>query len=85
MIIELLVLGISLGFVCWIINLCRTDYDRCYSEMESRGIAIFDECYGLSGGTRATEYLSEQCVSCPYLSLVPMGAESRKDIKNDKD
>lgn len=74
MIIKLLALVIFLGFVCWIIDLCKTDYDRCYSQMESRGDAVFGECGGLSGGTRATEYLSEQCVSCPFLSLATMSA-----------
>lgn len=39
MIIKLFVLVIFLGFVCWIIDLCKTDYDRCYSEMESSGVA----------------------------------------------
>ena len=51
MIIKLFVLVIFLGFVCWIIDLCKTDYDRCYSEMESSGVAVFGECCGLSGGT----------------------------------
>lgn len=74
MIIKLFVLVIFLGFVCWIIDLCKTDYDRCYSEMESSGVAVFGECCGLSGGTSTTDYLSEQCVSCPYLSLVPTSA-----------
>lgn len=79
MIVKLLALVIFLGFVCWVINLCKTDYDRCYSEMESSGSAVFGECCGLSGGTGATEYLSEQCVSCPYLSLAPTCAEKGEE------
>ncbi len=80
MIIELLAVAIFLGLVCWVINLCRTDYDRCYSEMESSGVAIFGMCCGLCGGTSTTGYLSEQCVSCPYLRLAPTSAE-----KGEKD
>jgi hypothetical protein len=80
MIIQLLVLVIFLGFVCWVINLCKTDYDECYSEMESSGIAVFGECCGMSGGTSSTEYLSEQCVSCPHLCLAPTSIE-----KGEKD
>lgn len=46
-----------------------SDYDKCYSEMENAGIAAFN-CYcGLTGGTRHTDYLQENCVDCPYLVL----------------
>ena len=79
MIIKLLAVVIFLGFVCWVIDLCRTDYDKCYLEMESSGM-----CCGLSGGTRATEYLSEQCVSCPYLSLAPTSAEKGEKDGDEK-
>lgn len=79
MIIELFALSIILGLVCFGIKICQTDYDRCYSEMESSGDAVFGMCCGLSGGTRATEYLSEQCISCPHLSLTPTSAEKGEE------
>ena len=44
-----------------------SDYDKCYSEMENAGIAVFGCCRGLTGGTRRTGYLQENCVDCPYL------------------
>lgn len=46
-----------------------SDYDKCYSEMENAGIAAFNCCCGLTGGTRRTDYLQENCVDCPYLVL----------------
>ncbi len=72
---KLLVVVIFLGFACWLIDFCRTDYDKCYSEMELTGNAVFGMCCGLTGGTSATEYLSEQCVSCPHLRLAPKSEE----------
>lgn len=44
-------------------------YDKCYSEMENAGIAVFGCCRGLTGGTRRTDYLQGNCVDCPYLVL----------------
>lgn len=84
MIIKLLAVVIFLGFACWVIDLFRTDYDKCYSEMESSGDAVFGMCCGLSGGTRATEYLSEQCVSCPYLSLAPTSVKKGEEDGTEK-
>ena len=45
------------------------DYDKCYSEREADGYAIFGCCGGMVGGTKQTNYLSEICVGCPYLVL----------------
>lgn len=53
-----------------------SDYDKCYSEMEDTGTAVFGCCRGLTGGTRHTNYLQENCVDCPYLVL--------SDNKGDK-
>lgn len=44
-------------------------YDSCYTEQEHIGYATMGMCSGYVGGTQATGYLSEQCVSCPYLVL----------------
>lgn len=52
------------------INLLTTDYDKCYSDMEYEGYAAMGCCGGLTGGTKSTDYLSETCVSCPYLVLL---------------
>ena len=45
------------------------NYDKCYKEMENKNKAKNKCCYGLAGGTRSTDYLSESCIDCPYLVL----------------
>ena len=44
-------------------------YEKCYRDREKEGSAIFSCCGGFAGGTYNTNYLSETCVSCPYLVL----------------
>lgn len=44
----------------------RKWYFSCYKDMRS---AKNGKCPGLAGGTKATEYLSESCIDCPYLCL----------------
>ena len=44
-------------------------YDKCYSEREKNGEAIFCNCSGLAGGTSNTEHLQEGCIDCPYLVI----------------
>ena len=39
---------------------------ECYDEMEKRGYAVFGMCGGQVGGDYYTEYLSYECVDCPY-------------------
>ena len=63
----LLVLFVTVLFL--IVHFATTDYDRCYSEMEYAGHASQNCCHGSAGGTINTHYLSETCVSCPYLKL----------------
>lgn len=61
---------ITFGAICILMLVLRfitSDYDKCYSEMENDGIAVFGCCRGLTGGTRHTDYLQEKCVDCPYL------------------
>lgn len=41
-------------------------HDRCYDTMEERGIAASGLCGGIVGGSKATGYLSEGCIGCPY-------------------
>lgn len=42
-------------------------HDSCYTEKEYSGYAAMGCCRGVYGGTAATEYLSEDCIDCPYL------------------
>ena len=42
-------------------------YARCYHNMEDHGYAADEHCEGLFGGTEATDYVREDCLSCPYL------------------
>ena len=53
----------------WIRNHLFDDYDCCYTDMKYRGIVAMDCCCGMVGDTSVTEYLSEMCVSCPYLVM----------------
>lgn len=41
-------------------------YEKCYKDMEYRGVASMGCCCGVCGGTKATEYLSEHCIDCPH-------------------
>lgn len=54
-----------------ILNAVQKAYDDCYNNMES---AKNGECPGQAGGTKATDYLSEMCIDCPYFCL------DKKDI-----
>ena len=47
-------------------SLFSDDHDKCYSEMEKKGYAIFGCCCGQSGGDSTTEYLNYDCIDCPY-------------------
>ena len=50
----------------WIKEKMYKHYDRCYAERESEGVAVFGMCGGLLGGDKDTEYLSYDCIDCPY-------------------
>lgn len=41
----------------------------CYDNMERQGTAIFGMCCGVTGGDINSDYLSSQCMDCPYLTL----------------
>lgn len=51
-----------------IINKIKEEYGyrRCYSIRKDQGIAVSGMCDGVVGGTINTEYLSEECINCPY-------------------
>ena len=44
----------------------RSVYDRCYTAMEYRGVAVFGCCDGLAGGDKLSGYLQYECIGCPY-------------------
>lgn len=46
-----------------ILNAVQKLYDGCYISMDS---AKNGKCHGQAGGTKATAYLSEKCIDCPY-------------------
>mgnify|MGYP000424597850 FL=1 len=64
--IKLIVVLVLIMLVIPILKSFISDYDKCYSEKEYDGIAVFGCCRGMVGGTRNTENLSEMCIDCPY-------------------
>lgn len=45
-------------------------YDLCYYQMHRAGNTHEDKCRGCIDDTKHTNYLSEDCVGCPYLDLL---------------
>lgn len=68
--IIFIVISVVLLAILWGVVHFTSDYDKCYSERENEGHAIFQCCAGMVGGTKSTNYLSETCIECPYLVLV---------------
>lgn len=50
--------------------------ESCYNDMENRGIAVFGMCGGVVGRDHSTEYLSIECINCPYYTPIPEIKES---------
>ena len=67
--IKLIAPFVLLLIIAAIVWAAFPDYEKCYKNMDSKGYASYGRCRGLSGGTKATIYLSEMCCSCPYLTL----------------
>ena len=67
--IKLIALFALLLIIAVIVLGVTPEYEKCYSDMEYEGYASMGCCGGLTGGTKATDYLSETCCSCPYLIL----------------
>lgn len=57
---------------------CKNKIMLSAAEMENAGIAAFNCCCGLTGGTLHTGYLQENCVDCPYLVLFDKKGEREK-------
>ena len=56
-----------------------SDYDKCYSDQENAGYAVFGSCPGVCGGTKNTEYLSEMCIDCPYFVYISVDISEAKN------
>lgn len=64
--IKLIIVLVLIMLITPILKSFISDYDKCYSERENEGYAVFGCCHGLNGGTRNTDYLQESCIDCPY-------------------
>lgn len=53
--IKLLIFLAFIYILASVLKIFISDYDKCYSEMENAGIAAFNCCCGLTGGTRHTD------------------------------
>lgn len=47
-----------------------SDYDKCYSEMENCGIAVFGSCCGITD--------EDKCIDCPYFVCIDKDGELLK-------
>ena len=45
---------------------CCFSRESCYEDRKSKGYLDGDKCYGVVGGGKTTNYLSETCISCPH-------------------
>ena len=77
--IKLLIFLAFIYILAYVLKIFISDYDKCYSEMEDTGTAVFGCCRGLTGGTRHIGYLQENCVDCPYLVLFDKKGEEIND------
>lgn len=64
--IKFIVLAIILIVISLVFHVSLADRDKCYMKREEEGYAAFLCCGGLTGGTKETGYLQEQCIDCPY-------------------
>ena len=64
--IALFALLLIIAVIAWALI---PGYEKCYSDMEYEGYVSMGCCGGLTGGTKATDYLSETFCSCPHLVL----------------
>ena len=77
-IFAFLLILLIIAVVIWALT---PEYEKCYSNREYEGYASMGCCGGLTGGTKATDYLSETCCSCPHLVLGcnPIRKEEKKE------
>ena len=48
-------------------------HEWCYDRMEADGVAAGDYCFGVVGGSKEMNYLSDMCLDCPH--WVPLEKE----------
>ena len=48
-------------------------HEWCYDRMEADGAVIGGYCFGVVGGSKETDYLSDMCLDCQY--WVPLEKE----------
>lgn len=48
-------------------------HEWCYDRMEADGAAIGNYCFGVVGGSKETDYLSDMCLDCQH--WVPLEKE----------
>ena len=58
----------------------RLSRDYCYEKMKRSGHAFLNCCGGQMGGDKYTEYLSYDCVDCPYYMPGFSVERYRKDL-----
>ena len=64
----LFVLIICLAYgIYWFIKRERQRYIDCYHQMVQDGHADKGRCGGMAGGDKNTDYLSYECVGCPFM------------------
>ena len=81
--IKLIAIFAFLLIIAVVIWALTPGYEKCYSDREHEGYASMGCCGGLTGGTKATDYLSETCCSCPH--YVDLGCDRiRKEEKNEQ-
>ena len=82
--IKLIALFVFLLIIAVVIWALIPEYEKCYSNRDHEGYASMGCCGGLTGGTKATDYLSETCCSCPHLVLGcnPIRKEEKKNENN---
>lgn len=80
--VLILILGVALIGYAFYRAFFMSYYDKCYAEMESRGVSVFGSCYGQMGGGYETNYLSYSCIDCPYF-VETIDGKGRKDDKNE--
>lgn len=79
--IKLIALFALLLIIAVIVCGVTPEYEKCYSNREHEGYASMGCCGGITGGTKATDYLSVTCCSCPHLVLGcnPIRKEEKKE------
>ena len=65
--IRSIIIIFILALLLLVISKLRSEYDKCYSDMEYSGIAAMGCC---EGKTNSAGDLYETCTNCPYLVLL---------------